>query len=214
MIDYDFFESPDYDESGARRLHIRPVNTRRHTTENVCEYVEKVCTLTRADIKAVLSAVSDYIADRLATGGTVQLDDIGTISLSLSATIDNSGEKPTVVGDITSNIRFRADMRLKRRLADARYHCRRTLTPTAREKRREKRDAVLQRLLNEKGFVTVFDYYMAAGISYSGASRYLLGKAAEGTIKNTGRANRPIYVAAPKDTDDAAKESTADGGNL
>ena len=56
-------------EAGIRELSIR---------------IQQMCTVTRADVMAVLIALEDVVADSLANGEIVRLGELGSLQVSLS----------------------------------------------------------------------------------------------------------------------------------
>lgn len=48
------------------------------------ERIQLMCTVTRADVMAVLTALEDVVADCLANGEIVRLGDLGTLQVSLN----------------------------------------------------------------------------------------------------------------------------------
>lgn len=49
------------------------------------ERIQQMCTVTRADVMAVLTALEDVVADCLANGEIVRLGDLGTLQVSLNS---------------------------------------------------------------------------------------------------------------------------------
>lgn len=51
----------------------------------MCERIEQSCTVTKADVHAVLVAMEDVIVDALKGGEIIRLGDLGTLRVSLSS---------------------------------------------------------------------------------------------------------------------------------
>ena len=61
-----------------------------HATEfigvtEISKRIEKECTVTRADVMAVLTALEDVIADAISQGQVVRLGELGSFKLSISS---------------------------------------------------------------------------------------------------------------------------------
>ena len=61
-----------------------------HATEfigvtEISRRIEKECTVTRADVMAVLTALEDVIADAISQGQVIKLGELGTFKLSISS---------------------------------------------------------------------------------------------------------------------------------
>lgn len=63
------------------------------TIREMADRIEKSCTVTRADVVAVLVALEDVIVDALKAGEIVRLADIGMLQVGLSSKGANSEER-------------------------------------------------------------------------------------------------------------------------
>lgn len=101
-------------------------------TANLEELAEKISyssSMTRSDVKGVLAALEDEIAERLLNGEIVQLGDVGTFRVTLQSTGTDTQEEFNAANIKRANIAFRASNRLKASLAKANY----MLVPTAKK---------------------------------------------------------------------------------
>ncbi|MCR5821242.1 MAG: HU family DNA-binding protein [Bacteroidaceae bacterium] len=71
-----------------RNAHIRPVTSGVIGTQQVCEEIAYKCTLTKPDIVAVLTALSEVLQSQLSQNHSVHLDGLGTFSLSLKGKVE------------------------------------------------------------------------------------------------------------------------------
>ena len=76
-------------------------NVEVQTLSDIIPLMEKMCTLTRADIKAVLTAVEYAVKEQLISGSSVRLGNIG----SFRPTIKCSGGSESADGVTTANIK-------------------------------------------------------------------------------------------------------------
>lgn len=85
------------------------------------ERIQKMCTVTRADVLAVLVALEDVIADCLANGEIVRLGELGSLQVSLSG---RGTDKPEDYHDgliDKAKILFRSGTTLATMLATLKY---------------------------------------------------------------------------------------------
>lgn len=83
--------------------------------------IQKMCTVTRADVMAVLIALEDVVADSLANGEIVRLGELGSMQVSLSST--GVEKKDDFHEGLITNARilFRGGTTLKTMLATMSY---------------------------------------------------------------------------------------------
>jgi predicted histone-like DNA-binding protein len=60
------------------------VNSKLTTTKELAEYINFACSVTDADVAAVLQALCKCVCDELLDGNRVELEHLGTFSLSLT----------------------------------------------------------------------------------------------------------------------------------
>ena len=63
---------------------VTVVNSRLITTKELAEYINFACSATEADVVAVLQALGKCVCNELLDGNRVELDNLGTFSLSLT----------------------------------------------------------------------------------------------------------------------------------
>lgn len=87
----------------------------------ISDRIQKTCTVTRADVLAVLIALEDVIADCLANGEIVRLGDLGSLQISLSGRGADQPEKFNENMIDKAKILFRAGNTLATMLATLKY---------------------------------------------------------------------------------------------
>lgn len=97
--------------------------------EELAEKISYSTTMTRGDVKGVLAALEDEIAERLLNGDIVQLGDLGTFRVTLQSTGSETLEDFNVAYIKRANVAFRASNRLKAQLASANFQ----LVPTSKK---------------------------------------------------------------------------------
>ena len=63
---------------------VTVVNSKLTTTKELAEYINFACSVTESDVVAVLQALGRCVCDELLDGNRVELDNLGTFSLSLT----------------------------------------------------------------------------------------------------------------------------------
>ncbi len=70
---------------GQKKFYASAVSDGEMTLEDLTRAIEKICTASGADIRAVLYAMVDVACDAMADGTTVRLGDLGSLRTSLSS---------------------------------------------------------------------------------------------------------------------------------
>ena len=65
-------------------IRVAPVGQETVNTSKMAKEISAVCTLTPADVMAVLAALSDYLKKTLLSGNRLEVDNIGTFNISLA----------------------------------------------------------------------------------------------------------------------------------
>lgn len=70
---------------GEKKYYASTVNEGELTIDGVTKQIEKICTVSGADIRAVLYALVDVSIDALADSRIVRLGDLGSLRASISS---------------------------------------------------------------------------------------------------------------------------------
>lgn len=106
---------------GTKKFYANPVMDGEMTLADITKSIEKICTVSGADIRAVLYALVDVSVDSLSDGTIVRLGDLGSLRVSLSS---EGKEKETEVTASTiknASIIFTPGSRIKEMLAAAKF---------------------------------------------------------------------------------------------
>jgi predicted histone-like DNA-binding protein len=106
---------------GVKKFYASPVMDGELTLAGLTKAIEKICTVSGADVRAVLYALVDVATDSLADGTIVRLGDLGSLRMSISAEGVESAEDvlpSTVKG---ASIIFTPGTRLKEVLETMKY---------------------------------------------------------------------------------------------
>jgi predicted histone-like DNA-binding protein len=76
---------PGVKGGGTQKYYAQPVSQGERDLEQLTKSIEKISTVSGADIRAVLYAVVDVITDDLANGLIVRIGDLGSLRISFSS---------------------------------------------------------------------------------------------------------------------------------
>ena len=106
---------------GTKKFYAAPVSKGEKTLEGITKSVEKISTVSGADIRAVLYASVDVIVDDLANGQIVRLGDLGSFRVSFSSA--GATTETAVNANAVKNTRiiFTPGSRLKQMLGNLKF---------------------------------------------------------------------------------------------
>lgn len=194
---YDLYESPCPNNQKRKEeapvLHARPVGGRTHTTEEILQIISQECTLTEADLKAAMAALSDCIVRYLSNGDRVQLDGIGNFSVSLNCKPVTEAKEVRSQDVSFKQVNVLPAPELARKLKTMKLY----RTPSSTQKHKmeeEKRMLLLNLALDKEAFITRGSYRRLTGISEYAAIKELERLVADGLLacKST-RKNKFYY---------------------
>lgn len=193
---YDLYESPRPNnkkkEGEVPILHARPVGGRTHTTEEILKIISQECTLTPADLKAAMSALSDCIVRYLGNGDRVQLDGIGNFSISLNCKPATETKEVRSQDVSFKQVNLQPAPELAQKLKTMKLY----RTPSSAQKYKmesEKRLLVLNRALDEEPFITRSRYRRLTGLSEYAAVKELNELTANGVLECRSMRKSKLY---------------------
>ena len=83
-VKFEFYESPNTIGTRKKRYHARVVNRERISTDHLAQEIHHSSSLTVADIKATIIALSEKLAYHLKDGARVHIEGIGYFHISLT----------------------------------------------------------------------------------------------------------------------------------
>jgi len=90
-------------------------------TTSLCHIIANGCTLTVADLRAAIEALSSSIADCLMDGYNVYIDGLGTFSVSAESKVVDSEEDLRAPSVSVKNVNYRAAVSLKKAVKTSRF---------------------------------------------------------------------------------------------
>jgi predicted histone-like DNA-binding protein len=114
-------KKPAPGQSGPNKFYASIIYDGEDNLETLTKRVEKMCTVSGADIRAVLYALVDVMNDELADGKIVRLGDLGSMRLSIGSTGEEKSDTVSVKNIKGAKILFTPGVRLKKMLKDLEY---------------------------------------------------------------------------------------------
>lgn len=195
-IQYDFYRNPNSEGTNKKRYHARVVASGQVSTEQLAKEINQECSLTPADVKAVLICLGDKLAKHLSEGRKVHLKGIGHFQVNLRC----KEEVRTVHAIRSENIEFksvsyRADIELKKYLKQQKI--RRSHTKIhSKPMTEEEIDLKLTEYFAVQTTLTRRDFQILCTQVQTTANRILRKLVEKGKLKNISTPRNPVYVPA------------------
>ena len=197
-IRIDIHSIKNVDRTGTERPYVKLIPQPARTVEELEEDIQQSCTLTRSDIRAVLTALHAVIRRDLAEHGTFHLPEVGYLTLRLM----NSSPEDTKTGKLKGNqvgvrtIRFRPEAKLLREVRrDARFQCLKGTTCSRQWTADDLREA-LTAYLHDHLFITARTMRTAFQLTEYSARQWLRRFVADGLLAREGARTSPVYTLA------------------
>lgn len=193
-INYEYYENPDPSGNGKRKFHPRVVSYNKISTDQLVREIEQECTLTRADVKAALSALADKMVQHLCEGSRVYLEDIGYFQINLQSHKEIAEENLKEPGSVSiKSVSFRADKRLKKALTRVKVH-RSNLKPHSMPLTDEQVDARLTEHFATAQILTRRQFQFLCQQQKTTACSIIKRLVEKGKLKNIASRQNPVYV--------------------
>ena len=180
-------------KSGETEFHAKVVNGQTIGTKQLAHEIEHATSLTKADVKAALNALSEAIKEHLKEGDSVHIEGLGYFKPSLKCTKKMTREKASGKFIEVRSINFRPE----REMVNEMKHCtivRSALqTPTA-QLTDEELEALVLHHFESNTYLRRADLQSIAHISKKTACVRLLELVEKGTLRREGPRNAPVYV--------------------
>jgi len=193
-IQYDFYRNPNSEGTNKERYHARVVSSGQVSTDQLAKEINHECSLTPADIKAVLVSLSDKLARHLSEGRKVYLEGIGHFQVNLRC----KEEVRTVHASRSESIEFksisyRADNVLKKQLKKQKIRRSRIKTHS-QQMTEEEIDLILTEYFVKNTILTRQKFQVLCDQVQTTANRILKRLVKCGKLKNIATPHHPIYT--------------------
>lgn len=192
---YDFYKNPSPKDSKKRtRYHARVVPYGTTDTKDLAQQIHSRCTVTPADVKAVLSSLSDVIIEELKGGNRVHIDGLGFLQITLQCPSVQSPKEIRAESIHFKSVAFRPEAELKKRLRTTDFE--RVPDKNHSSELTEARiDLLLSSYFSTHPHMTRSDFQSLCGYTRSTANRRLKELREAGKLKNIGAKRASLYVA-------------------
>lgn len=193
-IQYDFYRNPNSEGTNKKRYHARVVSNGQVSTDQLAKEINQECSLTPADVKAVLITLGDKLAKHLSEGRKVHLEGIGHFSVNLRC----KEEVRTVHAIRSENIEFksisyRADIELKKHLKQQKIY-RSPIKTHSKPMTEEEIDQKLTEYFTKHTTLTRRRFQALCSQVQTTANRILRKLVEKGKLKNISIPQNPVYV--------------------
>lgn len=195
-LQFGIYQIPEKNEKGnqKKKSYARLISWETRKTEEICSYISDCCSLTAADIKGTLEALSQYIGDQLSQGRCVELDGLGIFSPALKTVDEKSNDKGETLYDVRVNgVNFRCSQKLKKEVQKAMPQKvkRGNITSLDHKTRSEK----LQAYLKRHPSINLTTYQQLVGCTYYQAKKDFRLFEEEKLVCRMGRSTHCVYTA-------------------
>ena len=149
-IKFEFYRTPDTEGTSKKRYYARVVNFRHVSTDALASSIQQRCTLTEADVHAVLVSLGQELAWHLKEGERVHVEGLGYFQVTLKCP-ETKNPKDTRSRDVkVRTVRFRPDKRLLELMRNAETE-RSDIRPHSAKCSDEKLEKLLAEFFRERG---------------------------------------------------------------
>lgn len=106
---------------GTKKFYASPVMDGEINLNDLTKAIEKICTVSGADIRAVLYALVDVSIDNLGNGTIVRWGDLGSLRVSLSSEGKATAEEVKASAIKSTSVIFTPGTRIKEVLGAAKF---------------------------------------------------------------------------------------------
>ena len=193
-IEYDFYRNPNSQGSNKKRYHARVVSSNRISTDELAEEIQKECSLTITDVKAVLIALGDKLAKHLGDGSKVHLEGIGYFQVNLQCKEEVCTTRSVRSENVEfKSVSYRADNELKKHLKKQKIQRSQTKIHSV-EMTEEEIDQKLTDYFKTNDTLTRSQFEVLCTQVKSTAHRILQKLVKDGKLKNVSTKQHPVYM--------------------
>ena len=193
-IEYDFYRNPNSQGTNKKRYHARVVSSNRISTNELAEEIQNECSLTIADVKAVLIALGDKLAKHLGDGSKVHLEGIGYFQVNLQCKEEVCTTRSVRSENVEfKSVSYRADNELKKHLKKQKIQRSQTKIHSV-EMTEEEIDQKLTDYFKTNDTLTRSQFEVLCTQVKSTAHRILQKLVKDGKLKNVSTKQHPVYM--------------------
>lgn len=198
---FEFYLTPQPKPDSEERYHARIVGARTVGMGELAEMIQGRCTVTSADTKAVLAALSDVMVEVMSEGNRIHLSELGYFYPTLECDAVSHPDEATA-GDVRfKSVRFMPEASLKKRMkAGMKLRKSRQSGFHSRKCSDEEMDGILRRHFASNPTITRKTFGELCGLKRCAALQWITRLVEEGRLVNVGTARMPVYMPADPGT--------------
>ena len=194
-VQYDFYKNPSPKDSKKRvRYHARVVPYGTVDTNKLAQRIHSHCTVTPADVKAVLSSLSDVVIEELKDGNRIHIEGLGYLQITLECPPIQSTKEIRAESIRFKSVAFRSEAELRKRLRIARFERAPRKNHSSGLVAGERLDALLAGYFATHDHITRIGFQTLYGFTRTTANRRLKELRETGKIDYLGAARASIYI--------------------
>lgn len=191
---YDFYKNPEPGRKSQRpRLHARIVSNGTTDTETLAKDIHARCTLTTADVMAVLTSLSHVLVERLKDGERVYLKGLGYFQMTLQCPPVRSEKEIRAESIRFKSVAFRPEKDLKDELSVTRFE-RVKIKRHSKTHTEEEETTLLTDYFGIHNTLSRQDFQHLMNYTESTASRKLRQLVKDGKLRKEGLFRFPVYA--------------------
>lgn len=195
-IEYDFYRNPDSQGTNKKRYHARVVSSNRISTDQLAKEIQNECSLTIADVKAVLIALGGKLAKHLGEGSKVYLEGIGYFQVNLHCKEEVRNTHAIRSENVEfKSVSYRADNELKKHLKRQKIQRSKTKIHSM-PMTEDETDRMLTDYFKTHQTLTRRQFQFFCTQVKSTAHRILQKLVENGKLKNVATKQHPVYMPA------------------
>ena len=193
-IEYDFYKT-----NGAlakkKPHHVRVVEHDTIHSEELAENIQAGTTLSVADIKGALSALTSEVASQLSMGRRVHLEGLGYFSLSIGGEVTtDKNNQLKLKNPKVRTVRFLPEDHLLQQFHDMSFTCQHHKGSASKTYNEQGLHDIVDSLLSQHSFFTSNDFFKTAHVTRSSGYRLLRQLEDEHYIENVGTPGQHIFT--------------------
>lgn len=196
-IIFDWYENPNAtDEEEKGTLHARPFLNGKVTTKELASKIQNCCSLTKADVNAVLDALCDVVGYELREGRQVHLEGLGFLipTLKLKEPVNAQMSQRERNSKVQfKGVKFRMDAKLRNSIGNVKLEMSKH-TRQSSVMNEEEMNEQLTSFFETHEVMTRRQFQFACRLTQSTAILRLRALREAGKLKNIGTQKQPIYV--------------------
>lgn len=200
MAKYTLRKMPDLRGNNTQKVYPQLVHAGNITTAAMARALEGRTSFTTSDIKGLVEAISQYVAEQTALGYAVKIDGLGSFRATLEMPADKAEHvaengRPNAANVQVKDVIFRSDVKLVQQVRQ-RIELEHEVVEAAPVliHTREERLAAALAHITANGFLRIPDYVSITGLNRSAAVRELHALGAEGLLGTQGGGTHKVYV--------------------